>query len=157
MNSRLSKRKGRTSTRAGLTDTIKSTGPRGILACSLRGLAVALLCCVALLFMISAAVYSTADPNRFVMPAAFSALYISALLGGFTSARLNRGSVLLCGLLTALLLLGVLFVLSLLMNASLSAERGLASALGLRGIAVGISILGACIGVSNKKKKPKRR
>lgn len=157
MNSRLSKRKGHASTRAGFTDKLRVVGPRGILASSLRGLAAALICCVSLLFIVSAAVYSTSDPNRFVTPAALSVLYISALLGGFTAARLNRGSALLCGLLTGSLFLAVLLLLSFLMRASLSAEHSVVRALGLRGIAVGISILGAGIGVSNKKKKTKRR
>ena len=157
MNSRLSKRKGHASSSARLTGNIKSAAPRGIIACSLRGLAVAMLCCTVLLFLVSVAIYSTSDPNRFVTPAALSVLYISALLGGFTAAKLNRGSALLCGTLTALFFLVVLFLPSFLMDASLSAERSIPLALGLRGIAVGISILGAYIGVSNKKKKPKRR
>ena len=157
MNSRLSKRKGRASEGREWTGKLKSRAPRGILSCSLYGFGISLLIGICLLFAVSAVIYSTDDPNRFVAPAALSVLYISALLGGFFAAKLNRGSALLCGLLTAVMLLALLFLLSLFVDPSLTEDKSLVAALGERGIAIGISCLGSAIGVSNKKKKPRRR
>ena len=157
MNSRLSKRKGRASEGREWTGKLKSRAPRGILSCSLYGFGISLLIGICLLFAVSAVIYSTDDPHRFVAPAALSVLYISALLGGFFAAKLNRGSALLCGLLTAVMLLALLFLLSLFVDPSLTEDKSLVAALGERGIAIGISCLGSAIGVSNKKKKPRRR
>lgn len=157
MNSRATKKPGRASDNKRLTGAIKSTAPRGLLSSSLRGFAVAVLCGIALLFVAALAVYSFADPNRYITPTALSVLFISSLLGGFAAAKINRGSALLCGLITASFFLAALFLLSLFMDTSLSAGYNLALSLGLRGIAIGTSVLGAYIGVSNKKKKTKRR
>ena len=157
MNSRLYKRKGYASEGREWTGKLKSRSPKGIFPCSFCGFGISVAVSICLLFTVSAILYSTDDPNRFVSPASLSVLYISSLFGGFASARLNRGSALLCGLLTACMLLTLLFLLSLFVDPSLTAEKSLAGALGERGIAIGISVLGAAIGVSNKKKKPRRR
>ena len=157
MKSYHSKKSGRTSGTKTLTGHIKSKAPRGVLSSSLRGLAVALLIGLILLLIASVAIYSTADPNRYVSPASLSVLLISALFGGFFATRINRGSALLCGVLCAAMLLSVLFVLSLLMSPTLSADRSIAADVGIRGMAVGVSVLGAFIGAKEKKKKKTRR
>ncbi len=157
MNSRLSQRKGRASEGQKWTGKLKSRAPKGILSCSLCGLGIAMAVGICLLFAMSAVIYSTNDPNRFVSPAALSVLYISSLFGGFSAAKLNRGSALLCGLLSSCMLLAILFLMSLFVEPTLATDRSLIASLGERGIAIGISVLGAAIGVSNKKKRPKRR
>lgn len=157
MKSNHSKKSGHASGKQTLTGHIKSQAPRGVLSSSLRGLSVALLLGFCLLLVASVAIYSTADPNRYVSPASLTVLLISALFGGFSATRFNRGSALLCGLLCAAMLLAVLFLLSLLMSPTLSADRPLAASIGVRGIAVGVSVLGAFIGAKEKKKKKTRR
>ena len=157
MNSRLSKRKGRASEGQAWTGKLKSRAPRGILSCSLCGFGIAIAVGICLLLALSAVIYSTNDPNRFVSPASLSVLYISSLFGGFSAARLNRGSALLCGLLSSCMLLAILFLTSLFVEPSPAVDTSLVAAIGQRGIAVGISVLGAAIGVSNQKKRPKRR
>ena len=157
MNSRLSKRKGRASEGQAWTGKLKSRAPRGILSCSLCGFGIAIAVGICLLLALSAVIYSTNDPNRFVSPASLSVLYISSLFGGFSAARLNRGSALLCGLLSSCMLLAILFLTSLFVEPSPEVDTSLVAAIGQRGIAVGISVLGAAIGVSNQKKRPKRR
>ena len=157
MNSRLSKRKGRASEGQAWTGKLKSRAPRGILSCSLCGFGIAIAVGICLLLALSAVIYSTNDPTRFVSPASLSVLYISSLFGGFSAARLNRGSALLCGLLSSCMLLAILFLTSLFVEPSPEVDTSLVAAIGQRGIAVGISVLGAAIGVSNQKKRPKRR
>lgn len=153
MNSKTSKKQGRAQNRNRLTGAIKSAAPRGILPSSLRGLAAALICCAVLMLIVSAIVYSTADPNRYVTPAALTVLYISCFCGGLISAKLNRGAALVCGTLVSVMLLILLFGASLLLDPTLSAEHSLPLAIGLRGIAIAISILGAFIGAGERKKK----
>lgn len=157
MKSKHSKKTGRARSKQSLTEGIKSKAPRGVLSSSLRGLSVALLVGFCLLMVASVAIYSLADPNRYVSSASLSVLLISALFGGFAATRINGGSALLCGLLTAALLLAVTFLLSLPLSTSLSADRPISLSVGLRGIAIGASVLGALIGAKEKKKKKKRR
>ncbi len=103
--------------------------------------------------LIAAAFYTTADPNRFISPAAISVLFASSLLGGFLSAKKNKGSALLCGLIYAGMLLALTFATSLFFDTTLSAEYSIPTSIGLRGIAVALSVLGAFIGIGQKKKK----
>ncbi len=102
--------------------------------------------------LIAAAFYATADPNRFIAPAAISILLISSLLGGFLSAKKNKGSALLCGLLYAGMMLVLTLGASLFFDAALSADYSLPMSIGLRGIAAALSVLGAWIGMGQKKK-----
>lgn len=155
MNSKISKKQGRARGHSGLTDTVKSVGPRGILPSSLRGLAAALVCGVILLFVAAAIVYSTNDPNRYVVPTALTVLYISCFVGGFVATKCNQGAALICGGLTAMLLLILLFVASLPLSPSLSAEHSIPLSVGLRGIAVVFSLMGALAGSKEKKKSRK--
>ena len=156
MNIRGSKRKGYSDHNTRLTDRIKSPAPRGILACSLRGLIASVFCLAILLFPISAIVYASADPNHYVIPASLLILYVSSLVGGFSAAKLNRGSALLCGILTGLLYLAILIPCSLLIDPTLSSDPGVALSLGLKGILLVVSVLGALIGVTNKKKRKRK-
>ena len=140
----------------GLTGSIKASAPQSILSSSLRGLAAALVLGLVLLIAISAIVYSTDDPTRFVMPAALTVLYISSFFGGLIAAKINRGSALLCGGLTSLMLLSLLFVASLCVSPSLSADFGIPMSLGLRGIAMAVSLIGARLGAGEKKSKKRK-
>jgi len=152
MKSKTQKRTDRT----GLTGSIRSSAPRGILSSSLRGLAASLIFGILLLIATSAIVYATDDPTRFVLPTALTVLYISSFLGGLVSARSNRGSALLCGGLTSLMLLSLLFAASLCVSPALSADFGLPMSFGLRGIAMAASLVGAFLGVGEKKSKKRK-
>lgn len=155
MNSKLIKKQTKHN---GFSSKIPPAAPRNVLSSSLRGLAVAFIGSLILLFAVSALIYAQADPNRFVSPAALLIFYVGALVGGFFSAKRNRTSALLCGLLTGFLWVGVLFIFSLFMNHSLATDRSPALSIGLRGIAIAVSVLGAYAGVNTKKKtKSKKR
>lgn len=132
---------------------------KGILPCSLMGALVAVLTAVLLAFVLAAILYKTADPARYVTPTAFSALYVSALLGGFTATRLNKGSALLCGLAVGVLLVALAFVASLPVGNKLSSDYGITLSVALRAAVIGCALMGAFIGAAksfdtkNKKKK----
>ena len=157
MNFRQNKKRGSERKSERFTDPIKSPEPKSLFLNSVRGALVSLAACIILLLLSSVAVYSTADPNRYVAPTAVCVLLISALFGGFAAARMNGRSALLCGSATALIFLTILFLLSFTVSGSFSLGYSASLAFGIRGIAIGISILGAFIGSKPKKQKHKRR
>jgi putative membrane protein (TIGR04086 family) len=152
MKTHSSQSQGRSHTKA-FTAGIKSAAPRGLLPSCIRGLAAALLCLAIALPLTAGIVYSLSDPNRFVIPAALTALYVGCFFGGLIGARYNRGAPLVCGVLVSGMLLLVLFAASLILDPSLSADRPLSLSVGLRGIAVIMAILGALMGTKEKKRK----
>ncbi len=153
MNSKTSKKQGH-SPKRGLTGAIKSKTPMGILPASLRGFLAALLIGALLLLIASVMVYNTADPGRYVTPAALTVLYLAALMGGAVSALGNRSAALLCGALTAGFLLILLLAVSMIPYPSFASETGLASTVALRCASAIFALLGALM-VSNKKRKKK--
>ena len=141
------------------TKTFGSSLPKakagGIFPSTLRGYLVSLAILAAMTLVFSFVVYSLADPNRYILPVSFCILYISSLLGGFFSAKFNRGSALLCGLLNGAMLLATIFLVSLCFGGVHSADRSLGLSVGLRGIALLLSVLGAMI--ATHKRPPKKR
>ena len=153
MKSKTLKNQGHARQKSRLTDGIRSPVSLGLLPSCLRGLAAALICCTALLLIASGIVYSLDDPNRYVIPASLTVLYLSCFFGGFVSTRYNRGGALVCGLLVSVTLLILLLAASLLLPPSLSAEHKLPLSLGLRGLAIAFSIAGSLMSTGQKKKR----
>ena len=144
-------------TRKTLCDSLPKTSTRGILPCVARGYLVSLGIGTGMTLLCSAMLYSLPDPSRFITPAAFCVLYVCALLGGFLSAKFNRGSALLCGALYAVFMLATMTLVSLLFGGSHSADYKLTSAVGFRAIAAAIAIVGAMIGSHQKPKKRRKK
>ena len=140
-----------------LTDSIPRSKSSGILHSTLRGYLFSLVIGAALTLLLSAVIYSLSDPNRFVTPVSFCILYISALLGGYLSAKFNRGSALLCGALYSVMMLVTMLIVSLFFVNSYSADHALPLAIGLRGIAAALAIAGAMIAAHKSPKKRKRK
>lgn len=140
-----------------LCDSLPKTSAKGILPSVVRGYLISLVIGTGMALLCSAMLYSLSDPTRFVTPVAFCVLYISALLGGFLSAKFNRGSALLCGALYAVFMLGTMTLVSLFFGGGHSADYPLTSAVGFRAIAVAIAIVGAMISTHKKPKKRKKR
>lgn len=139
------------------TDSIPRTRPLGIFHATLKGYLFSLGIGAILTLSLSFLVYSLSDPARYVTPVAFCILYISALLGGFLSAKFNHGSALLCGLLYSAMMLITMLAVSLFFNKSFSADHPLSLAIGLRGVAVLLAITGAMIGTHKRKQKRRRK
>ena len=140
-----------------LSDSLPKTAQRGILHAVARGYLVSLLIGLGMTLLCSAVLYSLSDPTRFITPAAFCVLYISALLGGFLSAKYNHSSALLCGSLYAMLMIGSMTLVSLLFGGDHSADYQMTLAIGLRAIAVLLAIVGAMIGTHQKPRKRKKK
>ena len=157
MKNEISRSKHRLNGHARGIEGIKSFSPKGIFPCSAVGAAIAVLTAILLTFAVSAILYSTADPTRFIAPAALSVLYISALAGGFAAARFNRGSALLCGLLVGVMMLAFAFTVSLPISKNLSSDYGVLSAIGLRAAVIACALIGAFIGVTKNSTSVKKR
>lgn len=56
----------------------------------IKSLGVSAVCAVLLLFCFSAIAYSTADPNKIISYFAYTALYISAFIGGIVITKLTK-------------------------------------------------------------------
>lgn len=145
---------------ARFSERIPASAPRNILKSVVQSFLIVLIVLVVSAMIVSAALYTLADPNRYIAPASISLFYIASLLGGFVSVRRYKGSPLLCGLLFAAMMLVGMFIVSLLLPNALSADRPLPLEIGLRGIAAALSVVGALIGSGQRKKtssKKKRR
>jgi putative membrane protein (TIGR04086 family) len=140
-----------------LSDSFPKTSAKGILPSVVRAYLISIGIGTGMTLVCSAMLYSLSDPTRFITPTAFCILYISALLGGFLSAKFNRGSALLCGALYTIFMLGTMTLVSLLFGGDHSADHSLASAVGFRAIAMAMAIVGAMIGSHQKPKKRKKK
>lgn len=142
--------------RSRLTGDIQSPPSYGLLSSILRGLLASLIGCLALLLLTSFVVYTTADPNRYVIPASLTVLYTGCFLGGLVCSVSYKKAPLICGLAVSALFLLLLFCLSFFISPTLSAEHSLPLSIGLRGIAILISVLGALLGAKKKRRKNKK-
>ena len=157
MKNKVSKNSLRSIGHARITGGIKTRVPKGFLSCSLIGAVIAIAISALLAVVLSYVLYKTDDPTRYLTPVALSVLYISALMGGFRAVRFNKGSALLCGLITGVLLLAVTFIFSLPIKQSLSSDHSILNAVALRAAVVVCSIIGAFIGISKPNPDKKRR
>lgn len=122
----------------------------------LTGLAVCVLGASVLLFLVSAAVYSTPDPGSLALPAALALLYISAFAGGLTASFKNRGEPVACGLLTGGGFFLILIMLSFLLPGG-SSGLGFWMSAGLHLLSVAFAILGGMAGISLRRTGGRRR
>jgi putative membrane protein (TIGR04086 family) len=111
---------------------------------------------IALLLIACFTGLSMEDPDRLIPIFSLISLFITALLGGYLSARAHRENGLFCGALSGILLIGILvlfvFALSLSIRVSLFLICGPA-------VIISAAVAGVC-GVSadtDKKPKHKRR
>lgn len=157
MKNEISRKKYRQVGHARDLNTIGTLVPKGILPCSVIGAAISVAFTILLVFIMAAILYRTADPASYVVPAAFSVLYISALVGGFFASKTNGGSALLCGLFTGAILLALMFIISLLVSNELSSDYGIIENISLRAVLIVCAILGAFIGTAKQHSKSQKR
>ncbi len=130
------------------TDKVSPKIPKGVLSCSLVGVAVAVVLAVILSLLLAFVLLQTADPTAYVTPTALSVLYVSAFIGGFSASLINRGSAVLCGVTVGLAILALDYLLSFTLSGNMSADYGLLGYAALR-IAIPVcSLIGAFIGVT---------
>ena len=157
MNARHTAKRFSANGHARFTERMPRVAPRNIFKSVAQSFLAVLIALLASSELASAALYSLADPNRYIAPTSLSLFYVASLLGGFVAVRRYKGSPLLCGLLFAAMMLATTLLTALLLPHSLSADRPFPLELGLRGIAVALSVAGAFIGSRQRKKTPRRK
>jgi len=122
---------------------------------ALKGVALALVVATAMLLIISFALYSTGDPNRFVVPFAIVALALSGIAAGFFGSHF--GGNVLSGLISGVLLMLLTWMLSWIAGEDLSYGPALPdpySVLARLGIVV-IALPGALLASRTRNRTPK--
>ena len=160
MNAKYSTKRFSTKGHARFSEKIPASTPRNIFKSVAQSFLIVTIALFISALLVSAVLYTLADPNRYIRPASMSLIYIASLLGGFVSVKRYKGSPLLCGLLFAAMILVAAFIVSLVFPNALSADRPLPLEIGLRGITAALSVAGALIGSSQRKRtshKKKRR
>lgn len=157
MNARHTAKRSPVKGHARFSERIPASAPRNMFKSVAQSFLIVLIVLVVSAVLVSAALYTSADPNRYIAPASLSLFYIASLLGGFLAVKRYKSSPLLCGLLFAAMMLVITLVASLFLPHSLSAYRPFPLEIGLRGIAVALSVAGALIGSGQRKKTPHRK
>ena len=112
----------------------------------------------ALLSLLAALVaYSNGDPDSLVMPLGLGALALCALVCGFDTRRRAHCSPLLCGLLSGIALLVLLFFFSCFLSDSLVGGWSSGSLWSVRGGVVLFCILGAAMSANAPRAKRGKR
>lgn len=126
----------------------------------LQGLAKSLLITasigIALTISASLIAYFYTDPDLLIRPLALVASTLTALIGGFFAAKLNRESAILCGFLNGGAFTCLMILASLFFKAYASGYAALISAL-LHAAFMLLSLLGAYLGQKKAQKKRRRR
>ncbi|MGI6167921.1 MAG: TIGR04086 family membrane protein [Eubacteriales bacterium] len=135
----------------------QSGGPPSASKSLLLGLVWAVGAAVALIFIFSAIVYATPDPGSLVLPAALAAAYLSAFVGGFAAAWINRGDALACGLIVGVANFILIVLLSLIAPGGAASEIGFWASTGLHALVIGFSVLGAFAGASIRESSNRRQ
>lgn len=99
-----------------------------------------------LILLFSIVAYFLPDPNPMIRPLAYTAVGLTALLGGTVAGRLHRGAPAVCGLINGILLLALMLLLSLFFRSLASGYSAWISALLHAAIPL-LSFVGALIGV----------
>ncbi len=94
------------------------------------------------------------DPDRFTPIFALISLFLTALAGGYTAARIHRENGLLCGALSGILLIGILILLVFAFSLSVRLTLFLTCA---PAIVISSAAAGICGVSAGKEKKPKHR
>ncbi len=127
---------------------------RFMMRSALYALCITLICAIIFLVVLSIIAYSNPDPDTLVAPFSYSALFASALIGGIAAARINRRAGLICGTLSGLLFLIVIFIASLFAGGG---ETNVSFGIALAFYA-GVVLTAAAGGMlGSKRAKPRRR
>jgi putative membrane protein (TIGR04086 family) len=129
----------------------------GLIPCALGGLVVSSAVSLGIAAACAFAALSMPDPGKYTGTFASASLFLAAFAGGFTAAKKKGGATLLCGALSAALLLAVTSLLALIFSVKMNIPFFALRALGV----LLCSVLGANVGVGavtgGKRKRKKSR
>ena len=100
--------------------------------------------------------YFSPDPAALARPLGLAASALTALLGGWTTARMHHHAALLCGLANGCAMITLLFLLSLCFGA-LASGYSLIITLGLHLAYLALSVVGAFLGIRQKNTRTVKR
>ena len=126
-----------TSATPGFSAALRNAACGVLIACAVGAL---------LLLVVTAAAYAQDDPDSLTMPLGYAVAAVVALTAGAITARRNGRAVLLCGLLSAAILLLVFTVLSLFPHAQAREPMSVGVSLALHAALLPLSCLGAYLG-----------
>ena len=135
----------------------KEDGVLGLFKGAFLGLGVFLVAFLVFWIGVSIIAYSCNDPNSVMSVFAFCAVYIASLIGGFSSAKINRGAGVVCGALCGVMMTFVLLLLSVLLRNSYSSGYSGGAALLLRSAVVLVSVVGGILGCYERPRRRRRR
>ena len=136
--------KGRIYKKSRRAKTIESTSPFvRLLLCGSKAAAIAFLAALAFVFIGGAVGMSLRDPASIAEPIGLAAFFVSFVVCGFVSSKLERGNPIVTGLFSAAVYLVPILIISLIIKAS-AGGNGTRSVLSL--LALPCAILGAFLG-----------
>ena len=129
----------------------------GILISSSLGMCIASIILFALITVFSLIGLSFNNPHTYLLPFSLFSIYASAFIGGFCSAKKNKGADfllcgLICGILIALLYSIIFFVIGIIFNTESAPIAWL-----YRAMIVVASTVGSLLGMNKPQKKQRRK
>ena len=129
----------------------------GMLSSAMFGALTSLALLIALLALFSLIGLASNNPHSLLSPFSFFSIYASAFLGGFISAKKNKGPDIiycgaLCGCMVTVLLSLVLWIFALALNVTSEPISWL-----YRGLMILASTVGSLLAASKSQKMPKRK
>lgn len=120
------------------------------------GLASAIISAFALIVLLALAAYATPDPDRLVLPAAMTALYLSSFIGGIVTSLLMGGDA-PCGLICGIAYFTALLLMSFFLPSGTATRTGMGVSILLHTAAPLFSLLGALCASSLLRRRSRRR
>lgn len=121
------------------------------------GLLVSFAAAIIMLSILAAFALSRPDPEGFLLPIASFLCFPSAILGGFMSCRLYRGSPVLCGVIFALMNIVISMVLYPILPSTNEGSTSALSFFALRGLLILCCAVGSFLGARSLAASGKRR
>ncbi|MBR3686428.1 MAG: TIGR04086 family membrane protein [Clostridia bacterium] len=129
-----------------------------VLKCSLWGLLATFISGLILISALSAAALASPDPSGLITPLSLIALFPSAFIGGFVTAKKVKDAPALCGIICGGFATACAMLLSIVLKGLSSSSFELWQSLLLHALVIVFSVLGALAGnVKRVAKRGKRR
>ena len=128
-----------------------------VLKCSLWGLLVTFISGIILISVLSAAALASPDPLDLITPLSLVALFPSAFVGGFVTAKKVKDAPVMCGIICGGFATVCAMLLSVVLKDLSSSGFELWQSLLLHALVIVFSVLGALAGNVKRVKRGKRR
>ncbi len=132
----------------------------GAIRCSTCGLLISLAAAIVIFSILAVYALTRPDPEGFLLPIASFLCYPCAMLGGFISCKIYRGSPVLCGVIFALMNLLLSIILYPILPSTGASQITALSFFALRGLLVLCCGVGSFLGtraLSTGKRRRRRR